>query len=109
VSEEWTRVENGPGSAIRDRRSLGKTHSLELTLCLVSEEWSRLRNQDSYPFLLEKNSPDRSSLMFYLLREHALPRSHRCEWKNGLDDSFYIITLFMCMLISDDFMKIVCL
>jgi hypothetical protein len=32
----------------------------------------------------------------------TLPRSHRCEWKNGLDDSVYIITLFLCRLISDD-------
>jgi hypothetical protein len=36
-------------------------------------EWSRLRNQDSYSSLLEKNSPDSSSLMFYLLRVDALP------------------------------------
>jgi hypothetical protein len=27
-------------------------------------EWSRLRNRDSYSSLLEKNSPDSSSLMF---------------------------------------------
>jgi hypothetical protein len=66
------------------------------------EEWSRLINQDRYSSLLEKNSPDRSSLMFDLLRVDALPIYHRCEWKNGLDDSFYIITLFLCRLISDD-------
>jgi hypothetical protein len=36
-------------------------------------EWSRLKKQDSYSSLLEKNSPDRSSLMFDLLREDALP------------------------------------
>ena len=36
-------------------------------------EWSRLRNQDNYSSLLEKNSPDSSSLMFYLLRADALP------------------------------------
>jgi hypothetical protein len=36
-------------------------------------EWSRLRNWDSYSSLLEKNSPDSSSLMFYLLREDTLP------------------------------------
>jgi hypothetical protein len=35
-------------------------------------EWSRLRNQDNYYSLLEKNSPDSSSLMFYLLRADAL-------------------------------------
>ena len=65
-------------------------------------EWSRLRNQDIYSSLLEKNSSDSSSLMFYLFREDALPRSHRCEWKNGPDDSVYVITLFLCRLISDD-------
>jgi hypothetical protein len=36
-------------------------------------EWSRLRNQDSYSSLLEKNSPDISSLMFYPMRADALP------------------------------------
>ena len=36
-------------------------------------EWSRLRNQDSYSSLLEKNIPDISSLMFNLLRADALP------------------------------------
>jgi hypothetical protein len=35
-------------------------------------EWSRLRNQDSYSSLLEKNSPDSPSLMFYSLRADAL-------------------------------------
>jgi hypothetical protein len=38
-------------------------------------------------------------------------RSHRCEWKNGPDDSFYIIILFLCRLISDDMiaMETVCI
>jgi hypothetical protein len=36
-------------------------------------EWSRLRNQDNYSSLLEKNSPDSSSLMFDFLRADALP------------------------------------
>jgi hypothetical protein len=36
-------------------------------------EWSRLRNRDNYSSLLEKNSPDSSSLMFYFLRADALP------------------------------------
>jgi hypothetical protein len=66
------------------------------------EEWYRLRNQDSYSSLLEKNSPDSSSLMSYCLREDVLPGSHRCEWKNDSDDSVYIITLFLCRLISND-------
>jgi hypothetical protein len=57
-------------------------------------ECSRLRNWDNYSSLLEKNSPDSSSLMFYILRANALPRSHRCEWKNGPDDLVYIITMF---------------
>jgi hypothetical protein len=36
-------------------------------------EWSRLKSQESYSSLLEKNSPDSSSLMFYLLRAGVLP------------------------------------
>jgi hypothetical protein len=37
--------------------------------------------------------------------------SHRCEWKNGLDDSVYIMIFFLCRLISDDMiaMETVCL
>jgi hypothetical protein len=34
-------------------------------------EWSRLRNRDNYSSLLEKNSPDNSSLMFYFPREYV--------------------------------------
>jgi hypothetical protein len=35
----------------------------------------------------------------------------RCEWKNGLDHSVYIMIFFLCRLISDDMiaMEIVCL
>jgi hypothetical protein len=36
-------------------------------------EWSRLRNQDIYSSMLEKNSPDSPWMMFYILREDALP------------------------------------
>jgi hypothetical protein len=37
-------------------------------------------------------------------------RSHKCEWKNGLDDSVCIMIL-LCRLISDDMIvvEIVCL
>jgi hypothetical protein len=37
-------------------------------------------------------------------------RSHRCEWKNGPDDSVCIM-IFLCRLISDDIIvvDIVCL
>jgi hypothetical protein len=35
-------------------------------------EWSKLRNQDSYSSLLEKNSLDSSSLMFTFLRADIL-------------------------------------
>jgi hypothetical protein len=36
-------------------------------------EWSRLRNQNNYSSLLEKNSPDSPSLMFYSLRVDDFP------------------------------------
>jgi hypothetical protein len=38
-------------------------------------------------------------------------KSHRCEWKNGPNDSIYIMILFLCRLISDEMiaMEIVCL
>jgi hypothetical protein len=71
-------VGNGPGSTIRDRHSLGFIHSLQrCTLISVGRmaqggEWSRFRNQDNYSFFLEKNSPDSSLLMFYLLRAYIL-------------------------------------
>jgi hypothetical protein len=38
-------------------------------------------------------------------------RSHIYEWKNGPDDSIYIMILFLCRLISEDMisMETVCL
>jgi hypothetical protein len=99
---EWSRLSNQGQTFIRaDSFSPGYT-LFSVEGMAQGGEWSRLRNQDSYSSLLEKNSPDSSSLMSYLLREDALPRSHRCEWKNGPYDSVYIITLFLCRLISDD-------
>jgi hypothetical protein len=50
--------------------------------------------RDNYSSMLEKNSLDSPWLMFYLLREDALPYRQRCEWKNGPDDSVYIMILF---------------
>ena len=35
---------NGPSSAIRNKHSLGQTHSLQVALCLVSEEWPKVGN-----------------------------------------------------------------
>jgi hypothetical protein len=35
---------NGLGSTIRDRHSLGQTHSLQVALCLVPDEWPRIGN-----------------------------------------------------------------
>jgi hypothetical protein len=90
---------NGPSSAIKDRLSLGQTHSLQVALLFSvrgmaqDREWFMLRNQDSYSSLLEKNSLDSPSLMFYS-KGRCSSRSHRCEWKNGPDDSVYIITMF---------------
>jgi hypothetical protein len=73
-------------------------------------EWCRLKNHDNYSSLFEKNSPANPSLMFYS-EGRCSSRSHRCEWKNGPDDSFYIITLFLCRLISINMitMETVCL
>jgi hypothetical protein len=94
VPEEWSRFSNQGQTFLRaDSFSPGCT-LFSAGGMAQSGEWSRLRNRDSYSSLLEKNSPDSSSLMFYLLRADALPRSHRCEWKNGPDDSVYIITMF---------------
>ena len=50
--------------------------------------------RDNYSSILGKNSLDNPWMVFYLMRADALPRSHRCEWKNGPDDSIYIITMF---------------
>jgi hypothetical protein len=37
--------------------------------------------------------------------------SHKCEWRNGPNESVYIMKLFLCKLISDDLiaMETVCL
>jgi hypothetical protein len=53
-------VGNGPGSTIKDMHSLGKIHFLQVTLCLVSEEWPRVRNglgseiRRNHSYLFEK-------------------------------------------------------
>jgi hypothetical protein len=90
-------VGNGPGSAIRDKHSLGKIHSLQVTLCLVSEEWPRVRNgprnQNNHSSLFEKNKADSPSLIFYSEGRYYF-RSHRCEWKIGPDNSFYFNNIF---------------
>jgi hypothetical protein len=57
-------------------------------------EWFRLRNQGSYSSFLEKNSPDRSSLMFYLLRAYALPDLTNVSGIMAQMIQFYIITMF---------------
>jgi hypothetical protein len=70
---EWSRFNN-------QRQTFPRADSFapSCTLCSAGgmaqyREWSRLRNRESYYSLLEKNSPDSSSLMFYLLRADALP------------------------------------
>jgi hypothetical protein len=93
---------NGLGSAIRDMHSLGQIHSLQVALCLVPEQWPRevkgpgSKIMDSYSSMLEKNSPDSPWLMFLPFEGRCSSRSHRCEWKNGPDDSVYIMILFFC-------------
>jgi hypothetical protein len=58
VSKEWPRVRNGPSI------SRGKTHSLQVTLFLVSEEWPRVGNgpgskiRDNPSSLVEKIRED---------------------------------------------------
>ena len=58
MSEEWPRVRNGPNI------SRGQTHSLQVTLCLVSKEWPRVGNglgseiRNNPSSLVEKNVAD---------------------------------------------------
>jgi hypothetical protein len=70
---EWSRFNNkGQTFPREDSFSLGCTLFSAEGMAQIGE-WSRLKNWDSYYSLLEKNSPDRSSLMFDLPRENALP------------------------------------
>ena len=69
---EWSRFNN-------QRHAFPRADSFYLGCTIFSArgmarlgEWSRLRNQDSHSSLLEKNSPDSSSLIFYSLRANAL-------------------------------------
>ena len=53
---EWSRFNN------HERHSSGKTHSLQVTLCLVSEEWPRVGNgPDSYSLRADSFSPSYTS------------------------------------------------
>jgi hypothetical protein len=107
VSEEWPRVGNSLGQSFLradsfsldytlfsvgrmaqgkewSKHFLGKTHSLQVTLCLVSEEWPRVRNgpgskiRNNPSSLVEKNGADMPLLMFYIEGRHSF-RSHRRE------------------------------
>jgi hypothetical protein len=67
-SGEWSRLINQGQQFLRVY-----AFSLGCTLISVGRmaqggDWSRFKNQDNYYSLLEKNSLDSSSLMFYLLR-----------------------------------------
>jgi hypothetical protein len=63
---------------------LGKNHSFQVTLCLVSEEWPRVRNgpgseiRNNHSSLVEKNGEDSPLMMFYIEGRHSF-RSHRSE------------------------------
>jgi hypothetical protein len=70
---EWSRFNNqGQAFPRADSFSPGCTLFSVGGMAQIGE-WSKLRNRDNYSSLLERNSPDSSSLMFYLLREDALP------------------------------------
>jgi hypothetical protein len=70
-----------------------------------------LEIRDSYSSMLGKNSLDSSWLMLLLYEGRCSSRSHRCEWKNGRNDSVYIMILFLCRMLSNDTiaMETVCL
>jgi hypothetical protein len=107
VSEEWPRVGNSPGHSFLRADSFppgytlfsvggmaqgkewsnisrGQTHSLQVTLCLVSEEWPRVGNgpgskiRNNPSSLVEKNGADSILLIFYVEGRHSF-RPHRCE------------------------------
>jgi hypothetical protein len=64
---EWSRLSNQGHAFLRtDSFSPGYT-LFSVGGMAQGEEWSRLRNQNNYSSLLEKNSPDNSSLMSYFL------------------------------------------
>jgi hypothetical protein len=70
---EWSRLSNQGQTFLRaDSFSPGCT-LFSAGGMAQGGEWSRLINQDNYSSFLEKNNPDSSSLMFYLLRADALP------------------------------------
>jgi hypothetical protein len=62
---EWSRFSN-QGQAFLRADSFSPGYTLFSVRGMAQgEEWSKLRNQDSHSSLLEKNSPNSSSLMFY--------------------------------------------
>jgi hypothetical protein len=78
VPEEWPKFNNQGQAFLRaDSFSPGCT-LFSAGGMAQGGEWSRLINQDNYSSLLEKNSPDSPSLMFYSEGRCSF-RSHRCE------------------------------
>ena len=96
---EWSRLNNQGQAFLRVYTFSPGCTLISVGTMVQGEEWSRFRKHDSYSSLLEENSPDIS--LFYFEGRYSF-RSHRCEWKICPDDSVYIITLFMCKLISVD-------
>jgi hypothetical protein len=107
---EWSRFNNqGQAFPRADSFSLGCT-MISVGGMAQLGEWSRLRNQGHYSSMLGKNSLDSPWMMFYYSEGRCSSRYHRCEWKNGPDDSVCIMIL-LCRLISDDMIVVetVCL
>jgi hypothetical protein len=99
---EWSRFSNQGQTFLRE------DSFLQVTLCLVSEEWPMVWNgpgsvnQNNYSSLLDKNSSDNSSLMFDFLSVDALLDLTHVSRRMAQINLVYVITLFLCRLISDD-------
>jgi hypothetical protein len=69
---EWSRLSNQGQEFLRVYTFAPGCTLISVGRMAQGGEWFKPRNQDNYSSLLEKNSPDNSSLMFYLLREDIL-------------------------------------
>jgi hypothetical protein len=94
---EWSRFNNqGQAFPRVDSFSLGFTLFSARGMDHIGE-WSRLKNQDNYSSLLEKNSPNNSSLMFYLFRVDALLDLTNVSGRMAQIDPVYIVNNVFCV------------
>jgi hypothetical protein len=99
---EWSRFNNQGQTLLMENSFSPGCTFFSVRGMAQGGEWSMLRNQYKYSSLLEKNSPDISSLMFYFMTADSLPDLIDVSGRMAQMIQFISLQCFLCRLISDD-------